>query len=193
MDENFTVAETTESPAGIGAQLRAAREERGLSLEQVAAETRIPQRHLVAIEAGDFGQLPGRTYAVGFSRTYAKMVGLDQDDVAAIVRAELDAQAGEEDYRPASFEPGDPARAPSRALFYFSIFAGLIVIGRIALAGGAGAGGAGRCRTRCRPDRHARGTGGAAHRARGLHRAGGGLGPVLHSAGYADGGAVGAW
>ena len=133
MDENFTVAETTESPAGIGAQLRAAREERGLSLEQVAAETRIPQRHLVAIEAGDFGQLPGRTYAVGFSRTYAKMVGLDQDDVAAIVRAELDAQAGEEDYRPASFEPGDPARAPSRALFYFSIFAGLIVIAGIAM------------------------------------------------------------
>ena len=86
MDENITDAQTTEPPRGIGAQLRAAREERGLSLEQVASETRIPQRHLVAIEAGDFGQLPGRTYAVGFSRTYAKTVGLDQDDVAAIVR-----------------------------------------------------------------------------------------------------------
>lgn len=133
MDENITDAQTTEPPRGIGAQLRAAREERGLSLEQVASETRIPQRHLVAIEAGDFGQLPGRTYAVGFSRTYAKTVGLDQDDVAAIVRAELDAQTGEEDYRPASFEPGDPARAPSRALFYFSIFAGLIVIAGIAM------------------------------------------------------------
>lgn len=133
MDENFTDAETTEPPIGIGAQLHAAREEKGLSLEQVAAETRIPQRHLVAIEAGDFGRLPGRTYAVGFSRTYAKTVGLDQDDVAAMVRAELDAQLGEEEYRPASFEPGDPARAPSRALFYVSIVAGLIAIAGIAV------------------------------------------------------------
>jgi cytoskeletal protein RodZ len=134
MDENFTDAETTtEPPIGIGAQLHAAREEKGLSLEQVAAETRIPQRHLVAIEAGDFGRLPGRTYAVGFSRTYAKTVGLDQDDVGAMVRAELDAQAGEEEsYRPASFEPGDPARAPSRTLFYVSIVAGLLVIAGIA-------------------------------------------------------------
>lgn len=133
MDEDFTDAETVESPIGVGPQLRAAREEKGLSLEQVAAETRIPQRHLVAIEAGKFGRLPGRTYAVGFSRTYAKTVGLDQEDVAAMVRAELDAQTGEEEYRPASFEPGDPARAPSRALFYFSIFAGLLVIAGVAI------------------------------------------------------------
>jgi hypothetical protein len=133
MDDNYTDAETNGPPSGVGAQLRAAREEKGLSLEQVAAETRIPQRHLVAIEAGDFGRLPGRTYAVGFSRTYAKTVGLDQEDVAAMVRAELDSQVGEDDYRPASFEPGDPARAPSRALFYFSIFAGLVVIAGIAM------------------------------------------------------------
>jgi cytoskeletal protein RodZ len=134
MDENFTsTEETTGTPVGIGAQLRAAREEKGLSLEQVAAETRIPQRHLVAIEAGDFGRLPGRTYAVGFSRTYAKVVGLNQEDVATMVRAELDAQLGEEEYRPATFEPGDPARAPSRALFYFSIFAALLVVAGIAM------------------------------------------------------------
>src|SRR5690606_33408989 len=96
----------------------------------------IPQRHLSAIEAGELGELPGRTYAVGFSRTYAKVVGLDQDDVAAIVRAELDAQSDDDDYRPASFEPGDPARAPSRALFYFSIFAGVIAVAGIAISPG---------------------------------------------------------
>ena len=67
---------------GIGAQLRAAREARGLTLEQVAAETRIPQRHLQTIEAGDFAALPARTYAIGFSRTYARLVGLDEDEVA---------------------------------------------------------------------------------------------------------------
>lgn len=116
-----------ESPPGVGAQLRAAREAKGLTLEQVAAETRIPQRHLLAMEAGDFAKLPGRTYAVGFARTYAKTVGLKQDDVAAGVRAELDAQR-EEGYRPASFEPGDPARVPSRALGWFAAFAVLLLL-----------------------------------------------------------------
>ncbi len=115
------------APAGIGPQLRAAREAKGLTLEQVAAETRIPQRHLLAMEAGDFGKLPGRTYAVGFARTYAKTVELEPDDVAAGVRAELDAQS-EEGYRPASFEPGDPARVPSRALGWFAAFAVLLLL-----------------------------------------------------------------
>lgn len=126
MDDNDTTAEY-QTPAGIGPQLRAAREARGLTIEQVAAETRIPQRHLIAIEAGDFAKLPGRTYAVGFTRTYAKMVGLDQDAAAERVRAELDAQ-DDEGYRPASFEPGDPARVPSRALGWFAAFAVVLLI-----------------------------------------------------------------
>jgi cytoskeletal protein RodZ len=118
---------TGQLPLGVGERLHAAREARKLSLEQVAAETRIPQRHLTAMEAGDFAKLPGRTYAVGFARTYAKTVGLDPDDVAAGVRAELDAQS-DEGYRPASFEPGDPARVPSRALGWLAAFAVLLLL-----------------------------------------------------------------
>lgn len=133
MDDTLDNEEIAAPATSVGEQLRAAREAKGLSLEQVAAETRIPQRHLLAIEGGDFARLPGRTYAVGFSRTYAKAVGLDQDDVGAIVRGELDAQTDSDEYRPATFEPGDPARAPSRTLFYFSIFAGLLAIAGIAM------------------------------------------------------------
>ena len=123
MEDHDLPLETAQSPSRIGAQLRAAREAKGLTLEQVAAQTRIPQRHLVTIEAGDFARLPGRTYAVGFARTYAKTVGLDQDDVVAMVRAELDEQSGVDDTRPAPFEPGDPARVPSRGLGWFALFA----------------------------------------------------------------------
>ena len=54
MAEEFEHQEGPPEPGGIGAQLRTAREARGLSLEQVAAETRIPQRHLQTIEAGEF-------------------------------------------------------------------------------------------------------------------------------------------
>jgi hypothetical protein len=118
------------APAGgsIGAQLRAAREAQGLTLAQVAAETRIPQRHLQTIEQGDFAALPARTYAIGFSRSYAKLVGLDSDAVADTVRAELDAQEPHAHHRPASFEPGDPARVPSRALGWLSILAAVLVL-----------------------------------------------------------------
>jgi cytoskeletal protein RodZ len=127
MDDDNDFTTESSAPAGIGARLRAAREARGLTLEQVAAQTRIPQRHLVAIEAGDFANLPGRTYAVGFTRTYAKMLGFDQEEAAARVRAELDEQS-DEAYRPASFEPGDPARVPSRALGWFAVFAVVILL-----------------------------------------------------------------
>jgi cytoskeleton protein RodZ len=113
---------------GIGAQLRAARETRGLTLEQLAAETRIPQRHLQTIEAGKFSALPAQTYAVGFAKTYARAVGLDGAEVADRVRAELDAQEPRARYRPAGFEPGDPARVPSRGLGWLSILAVVLVL-----------------------------------------------------------------
>ena len=129
MDE-FIVTDEAEAPIGVGPQLRAAREAKGMSLEQVAAQTRIPLRQLETIEAGAFSDLPGRTYAVGFSRTYAKTVGIDQDEVAAKVRAELDQQlSGESDrYSASSFEPGDPARVPSRSLGWFALFALVLLV-----------------------------------------------------------------
>jgi len=128
MADDFEDQEGPPEAAGIGVQLKAAREERGLTLEQVAAETRIPQRHLQTIEAGDFSALPARTYAVGFSRTYAKAVGLDDKVVADQVRAELDAQEAGPRHRVPGFEPGDPARVPSRALGWLMLLAVVLVL-----------------------------------------------------------------
>jgi cytoskeletal protein RodZ len=122
------IEEATPADGGIGGRLRAAREAQGLTLAQVAAETRIPQRHLQTIESGNFAALPARTYAIGFSRNYAKLVGLDDNDVANAVRAELDAQEPQPHHRPASFEPGDPARVPSRALGWLSGLAAVLVL-----------------------------------------------------------------
>ena len=95
-------------PQSVGDRLREARESRELTLAQVAAETRIPQRHLQTSEAGDFAALPARTYAISFAKNYARMVGLDQAEVAAEVRAELDAQDPNPRHRPAGFEPLPP-------------------------------------------------------------------------------------
>lgn len=113
---------------GAGEKLRAAREAAGLTLEQVSAETRIPERHLAVIDSGDFDALPARTYAVGFSRSYAKVVGLDPREITDEVRAELGHSRPAQQQRAATFEPGDPARVPSRGLAFFAIFAILLLL-----------------------------------------------------------------
>lgn len=114
---------------GVGARLLRAREAAGLSRAQIAASTKIPERHLVAIEAGDFAALPARTYAVGFSRSYARALGLDENSVAEGVRAELAEIEPEAPRRTIqTFEPGDPARVPSARFAWLSALAALVLV-----------------------------------------------------------------
>ena len=77
---------------GVGSRLKAARESAGQSLPQMAAQTKIPVRMLELLEAGNFAALPARTYATGFTRTYARALGLDEQAMVASVRAELGMQ-----------------------------------------------------------------------------------------------------
>ena len=121
---------------GAGQKLRLAREEKKLTLEQVAAETRIPIRHLGSIEKGNFSALPSRAYAIGFSRTYATAVGLDAESLISEVRAELALSQGERGEYHSSFEPGDPAKVPSKGLVWFAaIAAALLLAGIISVYG----------------------------------------------------------
>jgi cytoskeletal protein RodZ len=46
-----------------------------MSLAEIGARTRVPLRHLEAIEASNYGALPSPTYAVGFVRAYARALG----------------------------------------------------------------------------------------------------------------------
>ena len=114
---------------GAGDQLRAERERQELTLAQIASKTRIPLRHLETMEAGEFANLPGRTYAVGFARTYAKELGLDAEAMASHVREELGAEDPSERYAAGdTLQPGDPARVPSRGLVFFSIAAIILLL-----------------------------------------------------------------
>ncbi|NMW30647.1 helix-turn-helix domain-containing protein [Altererythrobacter sp. RZ02] len=129
MSDEAELPETELPLDGAGGRLRQAREAASMTIEQVAAKTRIPQRHLISIEANDFTALPSRTYAIGFSRTYARSVDVNDQEIADQVRAHL-AEAGDdyEEQRSVTFEPGDPARVPSRGLAWFSAFAALLLI-----------------------------------------------------------------
>lgn len=118
---------------GAGQRLARARADAGMTIQQVASETRIPIRHLETLEVGDFSKLPGKTYAIGFARSFARVVGLDEKEIAAQVRAELDDGEGADVHRSVTFEPGDPARLPSRGLAWFSVFAVvLLIVGTLA-------------------------------------------------------------
>jgi cytoskeleton protein RodZ len=69
--------------AGLGAQLRAAREAQGLSLDQVAQQLKLAQRQVKAMEEENFGELPGRTFSRGFVRNYARLLNLDAHELLA--------------------------------------------------------------------------------------------------------------
>jgi len=87
MTQDDEIIETTTSPAGE--RLREAREAKGLSLEELASQTRIPLRHLQSLEQGDWARLPAPTYTIGFAKSYASAVGLDRNEIADDLRAEM--------------------------------------------------------------------------------------------------------
>lgn len=102
-------------PQPVGERLREARERLGMSLSEIAARTRVPLRHLEAIEASNYGALPSSTYAVGFVRAYARAVGEDEVALARDVRVEaMNAPREKPRYEP--YEVADPTRLPSRGL-----------------------------------------------------------------------------
>lgn len=88
----------------IGQQLRQARQERNIPLEQVAHATHIRLHYLQAIEAGDLDRLPSSVQARGFLRAYASYLGLDPEPLLLSMNGERRPAA-----TPAS--PSDPGSA----------------------------------------------------------------------------------
>jgi cytoskeletal protein RodZ len=114
-------------PPRVGESLRAAREEKGLSLEDVAAQTRIPLRHLASIETGDWDNLPAPTYTIGFAKSYASAVGLDRTEIGDQLREEMGGQRFASNSADV-FEAADPRRTMPKGLVIGAIAAVVILI-----------------------------------------------------------------
>ena len=69
-----------------GDEIRARREELGLSLEQVIKATHIPRRCIVGFENGSLRDATDGCYAIGFLRTYCTFLGLDSERYLNIYR-----------------------------------------------------------------------------------------------------------
>jgi cytoskeletal protein RodZ len=116
-------------PATVGEKLRAAREAQKLELSEIASRTRIPLRHLEAIEQSNFASLPSVTYAMGFAKSYARAIGADEVAIARELRVEL-GDRPERPPPPPSYDFDERSRVPSRGIALAgAIVAVLVLIG----------------------------------------------------------------
>lgn len=69
----------------MGALLRQERERQGISLETAATEIKISKKYLVALEEGQTKELPHPVYAKGFVKNYARLLGLDPEEMGAVL------------------------------------------------------------------------------------------------------------
>ena len=99
----------------VGQRLREAREAQGLAIEDIAAQTRIPTRHLASLEASEWDNLPAATYSIGFAKNYAGALGLDRTEIGDLLRAEM---GGSRPIyaQPEVYEAADPARTMPKGL-----------------------------------------------------------------------------
>lgn len=115
----------------FGPRLRAEREARGISLEQLAIRTKVSVELWVGLERNDFSRWPSGVFARAFVRDYAQVVGLDGDAVvndfcrlfpvgdrraARIVRAQAELIGHESQPDPAEFLPAGRERRKARAV-----------------------------------------------------------------------------
>jgi cytoskeleton protein RodZ len=121
----------------LGEKLRQAREERGISISEVAEQTRISPLYLKSIEKDDYKPLPGGIFNKGFLRSYARYIGFDEEEALADY-AELMAENepldedGPRAYRPEVLTDDRAARSLAPSIIVAAIVF-LLIIGGVAL------------------------------------------------------------
>src|SRR5690242_8683903 len=114
----------SESPLEtVGSELRAARLRRGDEIAQVSRALKIRKDHLEALENDRLEDLPGKTYAVGFVRSYARHLGLDAAQYVERFKREISGRADDHQREPA------PIHQDERRLPYgWRLIAGVVAV-----------------------------------------------------------------
>ena len=112
----------------LGEKLRQAREARGITVSEVAEQTRISPLYIQSIENNDYKPLPGGIFNKGFVKSYAKFVGVDeQEALSDYARLAAETEAASEQplrtYRPEVLTDDNSASSMAPTL----IFAGIIL------------------------------------------------------------------
>lgn len=113
----------------LGTLLREKREQEGLTLEQVSERIKLAPRTLAFIESGTKSELPHAVYVKGFVKSYATIVGLDPEELGAIVDAAYAEELAEEE----NSEP--PRLAQQKSGSFVKYIVALIVVAAVAGGG----------------------------------------------------------
>ncbi len=89
----------------LGEKLRQAREERGISLTEVAEQTRISPQYIESIERDDYKPLPGGIFNKGFVKSFAKYVGVDENEALADYLRIVAEKEGQDDEDLKTYKP----------------------------------------------------------------------------------------
>src|SRR5262245_38341021 len=108
----------------VGQDLRKARERKGEELDHIARVLKIRQDYLAAIEESAMEALPGRTYAIGFVRSYATYLGLDGEDYVERLKAEVAGRGDGKETPQTMSRPGDGIWLPQGIW----LIAGLLIV-----------------------------------------------------------------
>ncbi|MCB1023355.1 MAG: helix-turn-helix domain-containing protein [Acidobacteria bacterium] len=123
----------------LGEKLRQAREEKGISISEVAEQTRISPIYLESIENDDYRTLPGGIFNKGFIKSFAKYVGVDEQeamqDYAQLSASQvgIDDQKGSKSYRPEVLTDDSSGPSMLPTIILAAIILGLMTWGILAL------------------------------------------------------------
>ena len=119
--------------ATLGQQLKQAREEKGVSLHEIAESTHIGVRFLQAIENDAYDVLPGGVFNRAFVRKFAKEVGFDEEQAVNLYEEQLEEQGGEPER---SYQLGveEFETRPTSGNGLLLSFVALIILGALAYA-----------------------------------------------------------
>lgn len=121
----------------LGEKLRQARDERGISISEVAEQTRISSMYLELIENDDYRTLPGGIFNKGFVKSYAKYVGLDEQealqDYAKIVAGDEGEVDHQRVYKPEVLTDDRNSSSMIPTVIFAIIILGLMTWGILAL------------------------------------------------------------
>ena len=132
--EGRTQTGGTTGASTLGEQLRRAREQRGVSLREISDHTRISMRHLEAIEADDYKNLPGGIFNRSFIKAYARHVRFDEERalsayaVTAREHGETPDEVATSPTRSRIYMDGETTRSPIVTALLSALILGILIL-----------------------------------------------------------------
>lgn len=134
-DQNFDEGSRAAGADGsLGRQLRAAREARGVSLREISEQTRITMRHLEAIEADDYKNLPGGIFNRSFIKSYARYVDFDEQRALDLYARQMRERGGDQTEETSALHHrsrvyiGDNSRSPIVTAVLSAVILGILIL-----------------------------------------------------------------